>query len=126
VHGSYFVYIPFRLFARAFLPPFVFILARKPDFLAFLILLLRAFSIVYSVTEKSLTAGSPCIPFFLVPNTGLGMIVECVGSCKPKPDFLLTAEHAESAEKREIEWPHHSYITTFLAFSARSAVKNLG
>jgi hypothetical protein len=46
--------MPFRLLARAFLPPFVFIFARKPDFLAFLILLLRAVSIVYSIPKRAL------------------------------------------------------------------------
>jgi hypothetical protein len=46
------MYIPFRLFARAFLPNFVRILVRKPDFRAFLILLLRAFSIVYPLLTK--------------------------------------------------------------------------
>ena len=94
--------MPFRRFARAFLPPLVRILARKPDFLAFLTLLLRAFSIVDSVSIKGFAGGSLCIVYFLVPNVGVGMITECAGSCKRKPDLLLTAEHAESAENRGI------------------------
>jgi hypothetical protein len=58
------VYIPFRLFARAFLPPFVFIMARKPDILAFLILLLRAVSIVYSVPKRALQEANSALFLF--------------------------------------------------------------
>lgn len=59
-------YMPFRLFARAFLPNFVRILARKPDFRAFLILLLRAFSIVYPSLKKG--HSGPTVPWGFIPS----------------------------------------------------------
>jgi len=64
------VYIPFRLFARAFLPNFVRILAWKPDFRAFLILLLRAFSIVYPSLKKGHRGFIPSA-FCFLPSYGL-------------------------------------------------------
>ena len=73
------------------MPPLVRILARKPDFLAFLTLLLRAFSIFDSVSIKGFAGGSLCIVSFLVPNVGVGMITECAGSCKLK-GFLICLE----------------------------------